>query len=110
MSTMAGCFTTLAFRDPLAQRWTPGVSVDSEFATSEGGVNFKERITQYDTLHAVSFDIQVDPNSVGDKIFDQHGAQRQLFSICQCNLPADGHTTWKDFARIDVNLSAHFKN
>ncbi|HTF18332.1 MAG TPA: hypothetical protein VK658_09690 [Chryseolinea sp.] len=47
----------------------------------EGGLIFMERITHYDALHAVSFDIQVDPNSVGEKVFDQHVLNGNYFQF-----------------------------
>ena len=47
----------------------------------EGGLKFIERITEYDSLHTVSFEIQVDPNSVGKKVFDQHVLNGNYFQF-----------------------------
>lgn len=51
----------------------------------DGGLQFVETITIYEPNNAISFDIKVDPKSVGPKIFDQHVLNGNYFRFVDAN-------------------------
>ena len=47
----------------------------------EGGLEFKERITEYQQYHAVAFSIEVTPESIRHNVFDQHVLDGNYFNF-----------------------------
>jgi len=71
----------------------------------EGGLRFVETITNYEPGHVVSFDIRVDPKSIGPNVFDQHVLNGNYFTFVNARYEIKSVTNGK----VSLKLSSSYQ-
>jgi len=71
----------------------------------EGGLKFIETITKYDENKVVSFDIKIDPETVRQKVFDQHVLNGNYFNF----VDATYELTELKSGQIKLTLSSSYQ-
>jgi len=77
----AGFFNYIGIPRPVRATVTGKQIGAQRIGTFEGGLKFIEHIKQYDANKTVSFDIQVDPQTVRPNVFDQHVLNGNYFTF-----------------------------
>lgn len=77
----SGFFNSIGIPQPISATVDRREIGGQRIGNFEGGLKFKETITEYKMNKKVSFDIVIDPKTVRQKVFDQHVLRGNYFTF-----------------------------
>ncbi|MDB5013381.1 MAG: hypothetical protein JWQ25_1583 [Daejeonella sp.] len=101
----AGFFNSIGIPRPISATVDKKALGGHRTGNFEGGLKFVETITDYQPNKAVSFNIEVEPKSVGPNVFDQHVLNGNYFTF----VDATYKLTKLQNGKVKLHLSSNYQ-